>query len=480
MNRFSSLPMASSLAIAMLLASTPVVSAQDLTTTTDIVGEPSDVEARPPVSSASKDAPDEGKSAEEEKPEGPATETRDTSRCDFRVTPPPAVDTSEIPKPGQPSPEPLPVPKTPAGGARMSDCGLIAAAGFTPPEKTTASAWIVFDTQTGEVIATKDPHGRYRPASIAKVLLALVAIEELPLDQKTKATFEDAAIEGSRAGIVEGTEYDVRTLLLGLLMSSGNDCGSVLTRLLGGEEATLKKVNALANKLGATDTRIGNPTGLDSPGQSTSAFDMALFYATAFNNDTYRELSRTREVEMPGNKELEIEGFTMSNDNQLLASNFEGALGGKTGFTDDARHTFAGVAERNGRRLGSIILDSHIHEGQRAWEQSADLLEAGFATKPGSSVGNLQDLPSANEDSEDKDGLINSLMSPDAAAGDTDTTQGNQQEHANKSEQAKNYALAAAQKEIFGIPLGVVAAFGVVLIIGLITMGGRRGRKRTR
>src|SRR5690606_6157632 len=100
-----------------------------------------------------------------EEPPGPAPGRRDTGKCPYRTTPPPAVDSSEVPAPGMPSPDPLPVPETPAGGPRMSDCDVVAARGFDVPEEVAASSWIVFDAGTGDVIAAKDPHGRYRPAS---------------------------------------------------------------------------------------------------------------------------------------------------------------------------------------------------------------------------------------------------------------------------------------------------------------------------
>lgn len=280
----------------------------------------------------------------------------------------------------------------------MSECGVVVPEGFEVPEPVAASSWLVFDATSGTVVAAKDPHGRYRPASIIKVLLALVAIDELPLDQKLRITHDEAAMEGSRAGLVEGTEYTVETLLLGLLMSSGNDAAAALTRALGGDAAVLAKVNDKAAELGATDTRVANTSGLDGPGQSTSAFDMALFYTEAFNDPVYRRLSSTRLHDMPGDEDAGIEGFTMSNDNQLLASGFEGALGGKTGFTDDARHTFVGVAERGDRRLGAIILDTTVEEGHRAWQQAAALLDEGFGMHPAATVGDLS-VPASGEGS---------------------------------------------------------------------------------
>nr|WP_205570474.1 D-alanyl-D-alanine carboxypeptidase family protein [Corynebacterium lactis] len=320
---------------------------------------------------------------------GPELLKRDTSACPFRTLPPPPVDTSEVPKPGEKSPSPLPVPAEPVGGPKMAQCDTVAGTGFAVPTDVPASAWTVFDLKTGEILAAKDPHGRYRPASVIKVLMALVAIDELDMTRKVRATFDDAAIEGSRVGIVEGVDYTVETLLTGLLLNSGNDCGHALSRMLGGMDTTLEKVNRKARELGATDTRVANPTGLDAPGQMTSAYDMSLFFREAFANPTYRKLSAITLAKVPGNKDLHVDDFDIANDNQLLASGFEGALGGKTGFTDDARHTFAGIAERDGRSLGTIILDTTTHEAPRPWQQAASLLEAGFATPKGASVGTL-------------------------------------------------------------------------------------------
>src|SRR5699024_5613318 len=135
-------------------------------------------------------------------------------------------------------------------------------------------------------------------------------------------------------GIVEDVNYSVETLLTGLLLNSGNDTGHALARELGGMDKTTEKVNALAKKLGATDTRVVNPTGLDAPGQMTSAYDMSLFFQHAFNNETYRKLSATRLATIPGDKALEVDDFEIANDNQLIAQDYPGALGGKTGFTD--------------------------------------------------------------------------------------------------------------------------------------------------
>ena len=311
--------------------------------------------------------------------------------CPYRVATPPAVDSSEVPKAGDP-PQPLPVPATPLGGDALSGCGIITAPGTPPlPEDVSAEAWVVADLDTGDVIAARDPHGRHRPASIIKVLVAMQALKELPVAKRVIGTDDDAAAEGTRVGVDDRGVYTVNDLLHGLLMHSGNDAAHALAAQLGGMDTALRKINDLAGKLGGHDTRAATPSGLDGPGMSTSAYDMALFYRYAWHNAVFADIVATKDYDFPGHPARDggedSPGYTLENDNQLLY-NYPGALGGKTGYTDDAGQTFVGAAERDGRRLVAITL-----RGTRIpiapWEQAAHLLDYGFATAPGTKVGTL-------------------------------------------------------------------------------------------
>lgn len=311
----------------------------------------------------------------------------DTSACPYKVTTPPAVDASEVPVAGPP-PQPLPVPAKPAGGDALSGCGVVVAPNTPPlPNDVSAEAWLIADLDTGDVIAAKDPHGRHRPASIIKVLVAMQAITELGMDRVVKGTEADANAEGTRVGVDEGGTYTVFQLLHGLLMHSGNDAAHSLAMQLGGMDEALKKINTLARKLGATDTRAATPSGLDGPGMSTSAYDMGLFYRYAWENPTFAQIVATRTFEFPdgdGNPPYPVE-----NDNQLLY-NYPGAMGGKTGYTDDAGQTFVGAANRDGRRLVAVLLRG-TRQPIPPWQQAAHLLDYGFATAPGTRVGRLVD-----------------------------------------------------------------------------------------
>jgi len=309
----------------------------------------------------------------------------DPNTCPYKVSTPPAVDSSEVPTAGDP-PQPLPVPASAVGGDALSGCGVIVAAG-TPalPGDISAEAWLVADLDTGDVIAARDPHGRHRPASVIKVLTAMLAINELPLNRIIVGTQEDANAEGTKVGVDVGGRYTVNDLLHGLLMHSGNDAAHALAVALGGMDVALQKINVLAVKLGGRDTRVATPSGLDGPGMSTSAYDMGLFYRYAFANPTFTNIVGTRAYNFPGHGDAP--GYELENDNQLLL-NYPGALGGKTGFTDDAQQTFVGAANRDGRRLVSVLLRG-TREPIPPWQQAAHLLDYGYATAPGTKIGTL-------------------------------------------------------------------------------------------
>ena len=142
--------------------------------------------------------------------------------CPYKVSTPKAVDSSEAPTAGDP-PLPLPVPPKPVGGEALSSCDIITAPNTPPPPgDVSAEAWVVADLDSGAVIAARDPHGRHRPASVIKVLVAMASLNALPLNKSAVGTPDDAAAEGTKVGVDDGGTYTVNQLLHGLLMHSGN------------------------------------------------------------------------------------------------------------------------------------------------------------------------------------------------------------------------------------------------------------------
>lgn len=257
----------------------------------------------------------------------------------------------------------------------MGECGLVLPAGAPdPPADITAASWLLQDLDTGEVLAAEDPHGRQRPASLIKTLLALVVIDELEPDRIVVPTRTDADQECTCIGIVPGEEYSVEQLLHALLMRSGNDVAHALGTALGGVQVAVDKMNALATRIGALDTRAATPSGLDGPGMMTSAYDMGLVFRHALEQPRYAQAVSTRHMMFPGG--VDEPDFPVYNDNKLWES-YPGFLGGKTGFTDDSRHTYAGAAQRDGRRLAVIMLRAE-QQLIRVSEQAERLLDYGF------------------------------------------------------------------------------------------------------
>jgi D-alanyl-D-alanine carboxypeptidase (penicillin-binding protein 5/6) len=310
--------------------------------------------------------------------------------CSSQIAPPPPVDSSEVPRPGAATPPPMSMPDSPVGGPRMGECGLVlpdAPTAPDPPAGITAMSWLIADADTGEVLAAKDPHARNRPASTLKLLTALLAVDQLAPDRVVVGTQADANQDGSRVGIGPGGHYTVRQLLTGLLLASGNDAAHALADQLGGVATTVRQMNELAARLGALDTRAATPSGLDGPGMSASAYDLALAFRQVLSRPLLVELLGTRQADFPGFDNRP--GFVVSNDNKLLRS-YPGALGGKTGFTDDARHTQLDAAQRGGRRLMVVLMRGEQRPVSMS-EQAARLLDYGFELPAGHPVGKLVD-----------------------------------------------------------------------------------------
>ncbi|MGZ4557937.1 MAG: D-alanyl-D-alanine carboxypeptidase family protein [Mycobacteriaceae bacterium] len=316
----------------------------------------------------------------------PPVVTPNTDSCPFGTAPPPAVDASEVPQPGQTVPPPIPRPASPVGGTTLGQCGLVTAAGTPPvPEGISAASWVVADLDSGRVLAAKDPHGLYRPASTLKLFTASLALDKLPLDEVITGTQADSDAEGSSVGVGPGGRYTVRDLLLGLLLESGNDAAHALSARMGGDAATVQAMNALAASLGASDTRAVSPSGLDGPGMSTSSYDLALIFRHDIANPTFAALTAQRTTLFPGyaNKPP----FLIANQDKLLDT-YPGAIGGKNGFTNDARQTYVGAAARGGRRLVVTLM-----AGERIPltpdKQATVLLDYGFALPANAGVGDL-------------------------------------------------------------------------------------------
>jgi len=233
------------------------------------------------------------------------------------------------------------------GGDRLDDPGVVIelGPGSLAPAATEAAAYVVADLETGAVLAAKSAHERLPPASTLKVLTALTLLPELDKAEVVVGTDEEVMVEGSKVGIAAGLSYSVDLLFKAMLIDSGNDAAQALARANGGVEHTVASMNATARELHALDTVAVNPSGLDEPGQLTSAYDLALIARAALERDDFRTYVTTPTADLPAQDGTT---YQIQNGNRLLGS-YDGLIGVKTGFTTLARHTYVAAAERDGR-----------------------------------------------------------------------------------------------------------------------------------
>ncbi|WP_273732351.1 D-alanyl-D-alanine carboxypeptidase [Mycolicibacterium septicum] len=231
-----------------------------------------------------------------------------------------------------------------------------------------AKAWLVADMDTGQVLAAKDPNGSYAPASTIKPLLAMVVLDHLRPDNFARANESHTKVECSCVGLKPGQPYTTRQLLEALLMVSGNDAANMLADMLGGRPATVAAMTRKAASVGARNTRAGSPSGLDGPGWETvtTPHDLAVILRAALKYPLIAQIMGQPSAQFPGK--------TLTNQNELL-QRYPGDIAGKTGYTDLARKTYVGAAQRGNRRL--IVVQ--MYGTGDLYGQAIDLFDYGFS-----------------------------------------------------------------------------------------------------
>jgi serine-type D-Ala-D-Ala carboxypeptidase (penicillin-binding protein 5/6) len=275
------------------------------------------------------------------------------------------------------------------GGDLLGSTRVVASPDETQLPAVGAGSWLVADATTGTVLAAKDAHGRFLPASTLKTLTALTVLPRLAKTEVYIGRAQDTRVEGTKVGIVAGLPYTVDQLFYGLFLASGNDAASALANAAGGWATTVQGMNQVAVELQADDTRAVNPSGLDAPGQVTSAYDLALLAAAGMQRTDFRSYTSTRTYQFPGKH---VRGgppgrgtFQIQNQNRLLMHGYRGMVGVKTGYTTLAGRTYVGAAERGGHLL-VVTLMKVTGPTEQAAQQ---LLDWGFANVGRQGVGEL-------------------------------------------------------------------------------------------
>lgn len=246
---------------------------------------------------------------------------------------------------------------------------------------------VLMDAATGEFLYSKDADTRFYPASITKLMTALLAAESCNLEDTV--TFSKSAVTNLESGavtlgLVEGDKLTVRQCLYGLLLKSANEVANGLAEHAAGSVNSFAgRMNARAKELGCTNTNFVNPNGLNDPNHMTTPHDMALIAREAFQNPTVAKVASTLSYEIPATNKAGVRTVTMGHKmvNPKDSRYYPGVIGGKTGYTSLAGNTLVTCAERDGRRLIAVVMKSSSTQ----YTDTKALLDYGFSLKSGNS-----------------------------------------------------------------------------------------------
>ena len=237
------------------------------------------------------------------------------------------------------------------------------------PKRNSGTAEVVIESTSRRALCQSNAQVKMYPASTTKVLTALCVLNNLPLDMLVTVPKEAEGVEGSSLYLKAGQRITVEDLLYGLMLRSGNDAAVTLAIATSGSvEEFARLMNETAVQCGATDSNFVNPHGLQDSNHWTTALDLALITARAYENTDFVRIvsSKTRKIVVDG------EPNVIANKNKMLKL-IDGANGVKTGFTKSSGRCLVSGAKRGDMQLISVVLNCGD-----MWNESVRLLEFGF------------------------------------------------------------------------------------------------------
>jgi D-alanyl-D-alanine carboxypeptidase len=241
-------------------------------------------------------------------------------------------------------------------------------------------AYMVFNVQTGAILATRNPHEQLYPASTIKLLTALTVLSRLPLASTVTVSPRAASEPAMKMGFPVGAKWTLDEMLHSLLIVSANDAAFAVAERAGGSvEQFAVDAQAEARQLGLVDTTFRDPSGLDGPGAYgggtlTSAYDMSIVARNALAVPEIASIVNTRHYDFT---DPTGQVHHLDNHNITVLNTYPGATGMKTGFTDRAERTLIASATRNGRSCAAVVLGTF---DDKNW--AYQLLNQCFAAAP--------------------------------------------------------------------------------------------------
>jgi D-alanyl-D-alanine carboxypeptidase (penicillin-binding protein 5/6) len=237
--------------------------------------------------------------------------------------------------------------------------------------KIAARGAVLMNAQTGKIIRAHNQDLPLPPASTAKVLTALVVLDQNRTSDVVTIPAEALRVSGASTQLTAGEKLSVGDLLHAMLLGSGNDAAIALALHRDGSiDSFVQRMNHKAHTLGAVRSRFVNPTGMPHPQQLTTARDLALITKAALENSEFRRIVGERTYRW---RSRGWQG-AIKNSNKLLSS-YDGAIGVKTGNTREAGYCLVAAAQRAGQIYIAVVLKS---DKKSVWQDATKLLDYGF------------------------------------------------------------------------------------------------------
>ena len=232
-----------------------------------------------------------------------------------------------------------------------------------------AQGVVLMDGKSGEILYSQNADVQYEPASITKVMTAIVVLENTNLDDKVTIGTNPPLVDGSAIGIREGEVYTLEELLIAMLLESANDCAEALAEFVSGSNAEFGKLmTERAKELGCTNSVFKNPSGLHEEGHLTTANDMAKIMRFALNFDDFNRISRIISYQYVNHPYSDGTEKWATNRNNCYVDwsqwYYENLYCGKTGWTPEANHTYVATAVKDDEVLVASFLNAYNKDTQ--------------------------------------------------------------------------------------------------------------------
>ncbi len=264
-----------------------------------------------------------------------------------------------------------------------------------------AESAVVLELSTGTILYEKNADTAKYPASITKVMTALLAVENCSMDEIV--TFSEEAVygngpKGSSIGMNVGETLSMENCMYGMMLASANEVANAIgEHISGSSKAFVNKMKQRAAELGCVNTHFANPCGLHDENHYTCAYDMALIAQAAIRSSTFKKIAGTRVYEIPPTEKMEETRWVanthqMVNPAKLPQFAYEDCYAGKTGFTNEARYTLVTYAKRENLDVVCVTMHSQMQINQ--YEDTTTLLDYVFDNFSVQPINKLDQAPS--------------------------------------------------------------------------------------